>query len=148
MTSSLLHLVGLRPRVYYTLTNFRGGARPPCPPLNTPMTILAGPSMGARRNFCRGRGESKKAPHKDKKIPPHGKKCSKKGLKAPYIEKNAYSKINKCHIIWLFQQKCILRTVRRKEPHSKKILLIKLSQNMIINFNIILFLHSTVLHEA
>ena len=30
MMSSLLHLVGLRPRVYYTLTNFRGGgARPP-----------------------------------------------------------------------------------------------------------------------
>ena len=25
MISSLLHLVGLRPRVYYTLTNFRGG---------------------------------------------------------------------------------------------------------------------------
>ena len=40
MISSLLHLVGLRPRVYYTLTNFRGGgARPPWPPpLNTPMT--------------------------------------------------------------------------------------------------------------
>ena len=37
MISSLLHLVGLRPRVYYTLTNFRGGATPPCPPLNTPM---------------------------------------------------------------------------------------------------------------
>ena len=40
MISSLLHLVGLRPRVYYTLTNFRGGgvARPPWPPpLNTPM---------------------------------------------------------------------------------------------------------------
>ena len=38
MISSLLHLVGLRPRVYYTLTNFRGGARPPCPPpLNTPI---------------------------------------------------------------------------------------------------------------
>ena len=31
MISSLLHLVGLQPRVYYTLTNFRGGARPPCP---------------------------------------------------------------------------------------------------------------------
>ena len=25
MTSSLLHLVGLQPRVYYTLTNFRRG---------------------------------------------------------------------------------------------------------------------------
>ena len=25
MISSLLHLVGLQPRVYYTLTNFRGG---------------------------------------------------------------------------------------------------------------------------
>ena len=34
MISSLLPLVGLRPRVYYTLTNFRGGAPPP---LNTPM---------------------------------------------------------------------------------------------------------------
>ena len=33
MISSLLHLVGLRPRVYYTLINFRGGgARPPWPP--------------------------------------------------------------------------------------------------------------------
>ena len=33
MISSLPHLVGLRPRVYYTLTNFRGGggARSPCP---------------------------------------------------------------------------------------------------------------------
>ena len=43
MISSLLHLVGLRPRVYYTLTNFRGGGggqgslAPP--PLNTPMLI-------------------------------------------------------------------------------------------------------------
>ena len=36
--STLLHLGGLRPRVYYTFTNFRGGgARSPCPPLNTPM---------------------------------------------------------------------------------------------------------------
>ena len=34
MISSLLHLVGLRPQVYYTLTNFwgRAGARPPWPP--------------------------------------------------------------------------------------------------------------------
>ena len=32
--STLLHLVGLRPRVYYTLTNFRGGGggKPPLPP--------------------------------------------------------------------------------------------------------------------
>ena len=38
MISSLLHLVGLRPRVYYTLTNFRGGGQGPLgPPLNTPM---------------------------------------------------------------------------------------------------------------
>ena len=29
MISSLLHLVGLRPRVYYTLTNFRGGGQAP-----------------------------------------------------------------------------------------------------------------------
>ena len=32
MISSLLHLVGLRPRVYYTLTNFRGGQGPLAPP--------------------------------------------------------------------------------------------------------------------
>ena len=39
MISSLLHLVGLRPRVYNTLTNFRGGGgkAPLPPPLNTPM---------------------------------------------------------------------------------------------------------------
>ena len=37
MISSLLHLVGLRPRVYYTLTNFRGGKTPLPPPLNAPM---------------------------------------------------------------------------------------------------------------
>ena len=42
MISSLLHLVGLRPRVYYTLTNFRGGGGqgPLGPPLNTPMIII------------------------------------------------------------------------------------------------------------
>ena len=41
MISSLLHLVGLRPRVYYTLTNFRerGGNAPLPPPLNTPMHL-------------------------------------------------------------------------------------------------------------
>ena len=32
MISSLLHLVGLRPRVYYTLTNFRGGGQGPLAP--------------------------------------------------------------------------------------------------------------------
>ena len=33
MISSLLHLVGLRPRVYYTLIKFRGGgAKAPLPP--------------------------------------------------------------------------------------------------------------------
>ena len=32
MISSLLHLVGLRPRVYYTLTNFRGGGEAKAPP--------------------------------------------------------------------------------------------------------------------
>ena len=35
MISSLLHLVGLRPRVYYTVTNFGGGGggrKAPCPP--------------------------------------------------------------------------------------------------------------------
>ena len=39
--SSLLHLVGLRPRVYYTLTNFRGGGQDPLapPPLKTPMQV-------------------------------------------------------------------------------------------------------------
>ena len=37
MISSLLHLVGLRPRVYYTLINFKGGGKAPLspPPLNT-----------------------------------------------------------------------------------------------------------------
>ena len=41
MISSLLHLVGLRPQVYYTVTNFRGGgARPHCPALNTPMGLF------------------------------------------------------------------------------------------------------------
>ena len=41
--STLLHLiVGLRPRVYYTLTNFRGGGgkAPSAPPLNTPMLLV------------------------------------------------------------------------------------------------------------
>ena len=39
MISSLLHLVGLRPRDYYTLSNFKGGGgkAPLPPPLNTPM---------------------------------------------------------------------------------------------------------------
>ena len=40
MISSLPHLVGLRPRVYYTLTNFRGGGggKVPLPlPINTSM---------------------------------------------------------------------------------------------------------------
>ena len=32
MMSSLLHLVGVRPRVYYTLTNFRGGGQGPLGP--------------------------------------------------------------------------------------------------------------------
>ena len=32
MTLSLLHLVGLRPRVYYTLINFRGGGQGPLGP--------------------------------------------------------------------------------------------------------------------
>ena len=51
MISSLLHLVGLRPRVYYTLTNFRGGGpRPPWPP---PQYANAGASPG----FDRGGGQ-------------------------------------------------------------------------------------------
>ena len=29
---TLQHLDGLRPRVYYTLTNFRGGGKAPLPP--------------------------------------------------------------------------------------------------------------------
>ena len=42
MISSLLHLVGLRPRVYYTLINFRGGGQGPLgPSLNTPMLVDA-----------------------------------------------------------------------------------------------------------
>ena len=43
MIASLLQLVALRPRVYYTLTNFfggRGASKPPWPPLNTPMNTL------------------------------------------------------------------------------------------------------------
>ena len=44
MISSLLHLVGLRPRVYYTLTNFRGGGKAPLPPLNTPMPPYVEPT--------------------------------------------------------------------------------------------------------
>ena len=41
MISSLLQLVGLRHRVYYTLTNFRGGGKAPlAPPLNTPMRTM------------------------------------------------------------------------------------------------------------
>ena len=41
--SSLLHLVGLRPRVYYTLINFRGGGGQGSlgPSLNTPMLVDA-----------------------------------------------------------------------------------------------------------
>ena len=33
--------VGLRPRVYYTVINFRGGKAPLPPPLNTPMLVDA-----------------------------------------------------------------------------------------------------------
>ena len=36
MISSLLHLVGLRSRVYYTLTNFRGGGGGGQGPLGPP----------------------------------------------------------------------------------------------------------------
>ena len=36
MISSLLHLVGLRPRVYYTLINFRGGGGGAKAPLAPP----------------------------------------------------------------------------------------------------------------
>ena len=45
MISSLLHLVDLGPRVYYTLTNFRGGGKAPLapPPLNTPMPTPSTP---------------------------------------------------------------------------------------------------------
>ena len=32
MISSLLHFVGLRPRVYYTLTNFKKWGKVPLPP--------------------------------------------------------------------------------------------------------------------
>ena len=55
MISSLLHLVGLRPRVYYTLTNFRGGARPPCPPQYANVSIfnyLNDRERGALLSFC------------------------------------------------------------------------------------------------
>ena len=42
MISSLLHFVGLRPRVYYTLTNFRGGGGKawPSPPPQYANAIL------------------------------------------------------------------------------------------------------------
>ena len=42
MISSLLHLVGLRPRVYYTLTNFRGGggAKAPLAPPSIRQCLL------------------------------------------------------------------------------------------------------------
>ena len=51
--STLLHLVGLRPQVYYTLTNLRGGeGQVPLAPLNTPMQVAESPLNG------------KKAPHK------------------------------------------------------------------------------------
>ena len=41
MISNLLQLVGLRPQVYYTLTNFRGGgARPPWPTQISQFSLL------------------------------------------------------------------------------------------------------------
>ena len=42
MISSLLHIVGLRPRVYYTLTNFRGGGQVPLGPLSIRQWTLVG----------------------------------------------------------------------------------------------------------
>ena len=42
MISSLLHLVGLRPRVYYTLTNFRGGGKAPLAPPSIRQWIYMG----------------------------------------------------------------------------------------------------------
>ena len=55
MISSLLHLVGLRPQVYYTLNNFRGGGalRPPWPPSIRKWYQLTGASPG----FGRGGGQ-------------------------------------------------------------------------------------------
>ena len=58
MTSSLLHLVGLRPRVCYTLTNFRRGGNPP---LNTPMYYIIKPECGSffpERAIVEGGGEA------------------------------------------------------------------------------------------
>ena len=47
MMSSLLHLVGLRPRVYYTLTNFRGGGGGGKAPLAPPsIRQCKGPPSG------------------------------------------------------------------------------------------------------
>ena len=56
MFSSLLHLVGLRPRVYYTLTNFRGGGKAPLPPPQ----YANGPNTGAYAGFLRGGGPTLK----------------------------------------------------------------------------------------
>ena len=41
MISSLLHLVGLGPRVYYTLTNFRGGGQGPLGPPSIRQCMLS-----------------------------------------------------------------------------------------------------------
>ena len=49
MISSLLHLVGLRPRVYYTLANFRGWGKAPLPPHNTPMRQVINNNSGTSR---------------------------------------------------------------------------------------------------
>ena len=57
MISSLLHLVGLRPRVYYTLTNFKGGGgggkAPLAPPqyANAMYIVIVSLSSAGLQNF-------------------------------------------------------------------------------------------------
>ena len=51
MMSSLLHLVGLRPRVYYTLTNLRGGGGKA--PLAPPQYANASSSLESKRNYLK-----------------------------------------------------------------------------------------------
>ena len=98
MISSLLHLVGLRLRVYYTLTNFRGvGMQVPLDPLKTPtprIVVLVG-----------GGGQTKKGilSRRKRKRPQHEKKIAAKEV--PYGEKpspqqNPYTIFLKYHKTW------------------------------------------------
>ena len=64
MISSLLHLIGLRPRVYYTLTNCRGGgARPPWPAPFKYANVAILPDKDALYNRVHGYGEGREHAH-------------------------------------------------------------------------------------